>query len=181
MMRTLIILASIREARQTHQLAHYLEQKVKERGISVRLLDLQKTKIPAFGTMVSNATNIDKVKTYLLQADAMIFVSPEYHQSYSSTLKSFSEYYWPEFSKKPIGVATASAGKLGGVHASMQMQALVLALGGYPIPNRLMAPEIQNLFDADNQPLNGELEKNVEKFLDELIGFGIKLTLKKEA
>ncbi len=174
-MNVLIILASIREARQTHRLAHFLNQRLEQRGVNVRLLDLQKMDIPAFGTPVPDSSDIDQIKNCLNHSDAMIFVSPEYHQSYSSTLKSFSEYYWPEFSRKPIGVATASAGKLGGVHASMQLQSLVLALGGYPIPIRLMAAKIHELFDQNNQPLHSEFEQNTKDFLDEFISFGQKL------
>ncbi|SRR5690625_4025371 len=179
-MHVLIILSSIREARKTHHLAHYLKRKISDRGIKVQLLDLQKVEIPAFGTSVSDPMNIDRIREYLLEADALIFVSPEYHQSYSSTLKNFSEYYWSEFGRKPIGVATASAGKLGGVHASIQMQALILALGGYPIPTRLMAPEIHNLFDVNNQPIHKSFVEKTEFFLDEFISFSEKIVIKAE-
>lgn len=113
-MKILIVLATIREERKSHRLAEYLLQEIKKKEISCELIDLQETILPPFGSKPDSYENIEFVKNSLEESDAIIFVSPEYHQTYTSALKNAVEYYWSEFSKKPIGVATTSTGKFGG-------------------------------------------------------------------
>lgn len=170
-MKITIILASIREERKSHRFAEYLLTEIKNRKVSITLIDLQKTNLPSFGTQPDSYENIEYLRKILAESDGLIFISPEYHQTYTSTLKNMVEYYWPEFNRKPIGVATTSAGKLGGVQASMHLQSLILALGGYPIPIRLLVPEIQNVFDENSNPLQDDIKINTEKFLDEFLRF----------
>ena len=169
-MKIVIILSAIREERKSQNLAKFLLKKMNER-VSTELIDLKKINLPIFGTQPESHENIEIVRDILIKSDGIIFISPEYHQTYTSTLKNMVEYYLVEFTKKPIGVATTSAGKFGGVQASIHLQSLVLALGAYPIPTRLLIPEIQNAFNANNEPINADLEKNTAYFIDEFLDF----------
>jgi len=169
-MKIVIILSAIREERKSQSLAIFLLNKMNER-VSTELIDLQKINLPTFGTKLESHQNIEQIRDILIKSDGIIFISPEYHQTYTSTLKNMVEYYWAEFSKKPIGVATTSAGKLGGVQASTHLQSLVLALGAYPVPTRLLIPEIQNAFNEKNELANADIEKNTEYFIDEFLDF----------
>lgn len=169
-MKIVIILSAIREERKSQSLAIFLLNKMNEH-VSTELIDLQEINLPAFGTKLESHQNIEQIRHILIKSDGIIFISPEYHQTYTSTLKNMVEYYWAEFSKKPIGVVTTSAGKLGGVQASIHLQSLVLALGAYPVPTRLLIPEIQNAFNEKNEPVNSDIEKNTEYFIDEFLDF----------
>ena len=105
-------------------------------------------------------------------SDAIILISPEYSGSYSGVLKNALEYFGPhEFRKKPIGVVSVSAGRLGGVNASTQMQLLILAIGGYPMPLKLLVPEVQKAFDSNGDPVDEYFQNTAQRFLDELIWF----------
>ena len=173
-MKIVIILSAIREERKSQNLAKFLLKKMNER-VSTELIDLKKINLPIFGTQPESHENIEIVRDILIKSDGIIFISPEYHQTYTSTLKNMVEYYLVEFTKKPIGVATTSAGKFGGVQASIHLQSLVLALGAYPIPTRLLIPEIQNAFNAKNEPANADIEKNIDYFIDEFLDFATAL------
>jgi NAD(P)H-dependent FMN reductase len=101
----------------------------------------------------------------------MILVSPEYHGSFSGVLKNALDFYWAEFKKKPIGVVTTGSGKMGGINASTQMQHVILSLGAYPLPTKLLIPEIQHAFNDQYEPLREDIIKNSDRFLNEFTWF----------
>lgn len=57
---------------------------------------------------------------------------------------------------------------MGGVNASNQLQHVILSLGAYPLPRKLIVPEIQKAFyDESFEPKNERIIKTTNKFLDE--------------
>ncbi|HET9278152.1 MAG TPA: NADPH-dependent FMN reductase [Flavitalea sp.] len=174
-MKCAIILGSIRIGRQSHRIAYYLEKKLRERGIDVIMIDLAEHPLPMMeednGRLRSPADDISIVGAKLKEADSMILVSPEYHGSFSGVLKNALDFYWAEFKKKPIGVVTTGSGKMGGINASTQMQHVVLSLGAYPLPTKLLIPEIQYAFNDQYEPLREDIIKNSDRFLNEFTWF----------
>jgi azobenzene reductase len=174
-MKVAIIIGSIRTGRQTHKIAYYVEGKLKERGIDIQMIDLASHSLPLLEERASLAAEfaetIATLGTYLKEADAMLLVSPEYHGSFSGVLKNALDFYWAEFSRKPIGVITTGSGKMGGINASTQLQHVVLSLGAYPMPVKLLVPEIQHAFDEQLKPLREDIVKNTDRFLNEFVWF----------
>ncbi|HKH60025.1 MAG TPA: NADPH-dependent FMN reductase [Flavitalea sp.] len=174
-MKCAIILGSIRIGRQSHRIAYYLERKLRERGIDVVMVDLAEHPLPMMeednGRLRSPADDISIIGAQLKAADSMILVSPEYHGSFSGVLKNALDFYWAEFKKKPIGVVTTGSGKMGGINASTQMQHVVLSLGAYPLPTKLLIPEIQYAFNDQYEPLREDIIKNTDRFLNEFTWF----------
>jgi azobenzene reductase len=174
-MKFAIILGSIRIGRQSHKIAYYLERMIRQKGIDVAMIDLAEHPLPMMeednGRLRSPADDISIIGIQLKEADGMILVSPEYHGSFSGVLKNALDFYWAEFKKKPIGVVTTGSGKMGGINASGQMQHVVLSLGAYPLPTKLLIPEIQHAFNDKYEPLREDIVKNSERFLNEFIWF----------
>lgn len=178
-MKTSILTGSVRKERQSYGLAHYLQEQLIKRGIASELIDLAQTPLPIYGQEEGDQTHVKSIGEQLAQSDALILVSPEYHGSFSGALKNALDYYWAEFQKKPIGVATASAGKMGGINASTQLQHVVLSLGAYPIPRKLLVPEIQTAFDSSYQPLKESVLATTDEFLKEFLWFAEAIAAKK--
>lgn len=170
-MNITILLGSVRSDRQSHQLAYYLEKILMERNIHVQLIDLAKTSLPIFGQEGGDRKNVKVIGSLLAQSNALIFVTPEYHGSFSGALKNALEYFSVDFVKKPISVATASAGRMGGINASTQLQHVILSMGAYPMPKKLLIAEIQNAFDNSLVPLREEIPRMANSFIDDLIWF----------
>lgn len=179
-MKVAIILGSIRIGRQTHKIAYYLQELLEKRGIGTAMIDLVHYKLPlmeeTFGNVPDMPPVIKEVGQILMESDAMILVSPEYHGTYSGVLKNAVDYYWKEFSRKPVGVVATGSGKMGGINASTQLQHMVLSMGGYPMPLKLLVSEIQEAFDDEYHPLNDTVVKNTRKFLDEFTWFSEAIT-----
>ena len=183
-MKCAIILGSIRIGRQSHKIAYYLEQKLRSRGIEVTMIDLAEHPLPMMeednGRLRTPADDISIIGEQLKEADAVILVSPEYHGSFSGVLKNALDFYWAEFKKKPIGVVTTGSGRMGGINASSQMQHVILSLGAYPLPTKLLIPEIRHAFNENYEPLRDDVIKNTEKFLNEFAWFSNAIVKAKE-
>ena len=139
------------------------------------MIDLAEHPLPMMeednGRLRSPADDISIIGTQLKEADSMILVSPEYHGSFSGVLKNALDFYWAEFKKKPIGVVTTGSGKMGGINASTQMQHVVLSLGAYPLPTKLLIAEIQHAFNDQYEPLREDIVKNTDRFINEFSWF----------
>lgn len=182
-MKTAILLGSVRIGRQTHKAAYFLEQELTERGIETDLIDLAEDFLPILKERVNHhhkpPENVVEVGKRLGEADAILLVTPEYHGSISGVLKNALDYYWSGFQKKPIGVVTTSSGKFGGVNASSHLQHIILSLGAYPVPLKLLVPGIRQAFSDSFEPQNEQIVRSTEKFLDEFLWFADALRQKK--
>lgn len=170
-MKVTILLGSVREERQSHRLAYYLQNKLLAKGTETALIDLMQQALPIFGQRGGDEKNVEPIRQSLAASDALLFVTPEYHGSFSGVLKNALDYYWPEFSKKTIAVAAASGGKMGGINASTQLQHVILSLGAYPLPLKLLIPEIHKAFDDTFTPMNESVAKSTDSFLTEFLWF----------
>lgn len=184
-MKIAILLGSVRKGRQTHKAAYYLKQKLSDRNIATDLIDLAKEPLPVFkkrvGRHPESPENVSSISKRLHQADALILVTPEYHGSISGALKNALDYYWSEFQKKSIGVATTSTGKFGGINASNHLQEIILSIGAYPMPLKWLVPQIHNSFDDNYKPKHDRITESSENFLDEFLWFADAIYQKKQS
>ncbi len=184
-LNTIILSGSVRKGRQTHKVSVELNKRLMAAGYSnTNLLDIAAYNFPVaeerVGKLDSPPTAIDEVQAFLNDADAMIFVSPEYHGSYSGALKNFLDYFSKEFFRKPIAVASVSTGRFGGINASTEMQHLVLSLGAYAMPQKLIVPAIHNSIDEAGNVKDEFLDANFNKFISEFTWFAEAITDKKK-
>lgn len=176
MLNIAIVVGSVRTGRHSHKAAYFLEKKLNERkDVSVKVIDLIKYEIPILEERLGRTDNppaaVKEAAKILDESDAIILVSPEYLGGISGVLKNFLDYYLTEISGKPIGVVTASGGKLGGINASHEMQKLILAIGSYPMPKKFLVPFVHEAFDEDYNVLNDEVAKGAEVFTNEFLWF----------
>jgi len=169
-MKITLILGSIREGRKSDRVARYLHSLLDQiEGVDAQLLDLKDTPLPQFTYRWKKKEtpdqNLVRVGRLLEESDGVIFVSPEYHGSYTGVLKNAVDHYWKEFSKKPIGVVSTGSGRMGGINGSSEMQQLVLSLGAYPIPRKLIVPYVQHNFTEEGLPTEDWLKEDCDKFL----------------
>lgn len=179
-MKIALIVGSIRTGRQSHKVAHYLQNELEKRNIEVDVIDLLHHPLPMMEERISKVPNppaaVSEISARLKAADGVLLITPEYHGSYSGVLKNALDYFLAEFSRKPMGVVTTSGGKLGGINASIQLQQLILSMGCYPVPVKLLVAEIQHAFDEQFNPLQEVLVKSTAKFLDEYVWFAQAIT-----
>jgi NAD(P)H-dependent FMN reductase len=171
-MKIAILIGSSRVGRQSHKIAYYLENQFINRGVVVDLIDLGKTPTVTAGLVEPVEVDWDELSdtsARVQQADALIFVTPEYHGSFSGVLKNTLDNMGREFYRKPIGAVTVSSGKMGGLCAVAQLQHVILSLGAFALPSKLLVPDVQTSFDDSFQLLNERTLRSAEKFIEDYL------------
>ncbi|MDW3650033.1 MAG: NAD(P)H-dependent oxidoreductase [Bacteroidia bacterium] len=176
-MKVAIIVGSIRKERQSHKVGLYLKSVLEAMpAIECKYLDLLEYELPLLSEKWREQEPVDErllsFSDALKSSDAIIFISPEYHGSYTGVLKNAVDHFWPEFYKKVIGVVVTGSGKFGGINASTQMQQLILSLGAYPMPQKLIIPYIQEAFADDGSLLKEDIRMQSMRFIEELSWLG---------
>lgn len=170
-----IIVGSARINRESHKVALYLENVLRQQMIGVNVIDLMKTPLPIMDERYSfiehTEPNILHIAEVLKKSDAVILLSPEYTGTISGVLKNAIDFYARLMSGKPIGVVTTSNGRLGGINASHQMQHIILSMNAYPMPYKLLVSDIAKGFDEQGQPIREDIINNTQRFANEFIPF----------
>lgn len=173
-MKIVIISASVRIDRQSHRVALYFEQYIREHNLAeVEILDLKKYNFPLFEERLQFQVNpsqgvlefSDKIST----ADGIIIVTPEYNGGYPASLKNAIDLLYTQWKHKPVAIASASNGPFGGAQVNTSLAFSLWKIGVILVPSLFLVPKIQDAYDEDGTPVNKEdAEKRTKIFMDEL-------------
>lgn len=186
-MKVVVISSSIRPGRTSHRVALHLANRLNAvEGVEAEVLDLAAHNLPLLEETFVRHTNkpaaADELGNILNQADAMLFVSPEYNGTYTAALKNITDYYnKAEFQRKVIGTVTVSTGMMGGIRAALQMQQLIMALFAYTSPHMLPVGMVLDKFEEDGTLKQPEYEKNLAHFTREFLWLATAVKAKKDA
>ena len=136
-MRIYIIVGSIREGRTAIKVANWVNHCLSSQpntDLQAEIIDLKQWDLPLFAGSHPPATGIyDQPKQQewadkIAQADAFIFISPEYNHGYSPALKNALDYLGKEWSGKPasfisygVTYGSNSVGQIRQVTSSLNM------------------------------------------------------------
>ncbi|MGB1206509.1 MAG: NADPH-dependent FMN reductase [Chitinophagales bacterium] len=187
MYKIAIISGSARNGRQTHKAVTYLAKVFgqNKQAAKVDVLDVLAYNFPIMTAPFSAENDYPKgakeFSDILAAADAIVFASPEYNGTMSGVFKNTVDYFYAEYKRKPIGIMTVASGGFAGVNASHQLQSLVLSLGGFPMPYKLLVGNIHTSIDENNEPTNDRLKKSFQQFSEELLWLTSAIAMKKKA
>jgi len=174
MLKIVIISGSIRIGRYTPKVAEFIKNQLLYNSLisDVKILDISEYKFPVMVERINRNPNppsrLQEFSDILNSANAIIFISPEYNGSFSGALKNTIDYFKKEFRRKPIGVVTLSTGAYGGINAYHDLQKLVLSLGAYAVPKKLLFSNVSELFDENPEELE-TMHKQTVSFIEELL------------
>lgn len=176
MMKITILYGAIREGRLSIRAAKAVKTALEQSGkAEVTFIDIKDYNLPVMENRLKDMENppagLVEISEKLEGADGIVFVTPEYNNSYAGAFKNAVDYFTKEWAKKPIGIVCGSNGKMGGINASNLLQLLVLAIGAFPMPYKLLVPELHNSLDEDGKPQNEIMAKNLDKFVNEYLWF----------
>lgn len=145
---------------------------------AVSIIDVRQHDIPMDITVYSqegpHPEGLSGLIAEMYDSDAFILLSPEYNGCYTPALKNLLNHF-PKFLHKPVGIVTASDGRLGGMRAAQQLQLLTVAHFGVPSATMLIVPRVHVLFEADGTLLDDSFDRPVQIFLDEFMWLAKKL------
>ena len=110
------------------------------------------------------------------QADALLFVTPEYNYSVPGVLKNAIDWASrppaPPFGKKPVATLGASPGMHGTVRGQTQLRELCIGLGMYVVPKpEVYVGKVNEKFDEAGNLTDEATKKFVSELLANLASF----------
>jgi NAD(P)H-dependent FMN reductase len=171
----LVIVCSVRVKRAGLSVAEWFLGLAQRHGkFDARLIDLQKIDLPIFAE-----PNHPRLQRYefehtkawsriVAEADAVVFVTPEYNFSTPPALNNALHYLYVEWHYKPAAFVSYGGLSGGTRSVSMTRQTLV-ALSMVPIADAVHIPYIAKLVEAGTFKATPEHEKAAGALLDSLL------------
>ncbi|WP_462317709.1 NADPH-dependent FMN reductase [Marinilabilia sp.] len=180
-----LIYGSVRSSRRGIKVAKYLDQKLKEREITVHFIDPLKYPLPLLDKMYNQyqegeaPENMEKLGRFFSKSDGFLLVTGEYNHSVPPALKNMLDHFQKEYLFKPSAIASYSKSSFGGVRAAVHLRVILAELGTPSISSILSFPEVGSLFDENLEPQNDVTEPSTERFLNEFIWYAEALKSKR--
>ncbi len=171
-----IIVGSTRRERQSIKVARFVLARLQQRiTVETELLDLLEYNFPIMEERLHRRDDppprLQEYGAKIARADSLIIVTPEYNNGYPGVLKNALDYLLPEYERKPIGIATVSAGGHGGITCLAQLRLVTIGMGAFPIPEALSVSRVHDSFKDDGTSNDPAYEKPCAAFLDEVLWF----------
>lgn len=177
-MKIYIVVGSIREGRTAIKIADWIYKEIKTYGFSTvepEIVDLKEWDLPLFaGSNLPLSGIYDQPKQqdwadFIAQADAFIFITPEYNHGYSPALKNALDYLGKEWQGKPA--AYVGYGATNGSRSIDQIRQVGTQLG---LVDTNAVIEIRDIFNRNKdytfQP-NEFDQKTLKGVVDKLIQY----------
>ena len=141
-----------------------------ERTYGLHTLDLSVMDMPMYNGEEEQAANpvVKSLRKTVLEADAVLLISPEYHSAMSGALKNTLDFLGStQFLHKPVGLMAIAGGGKGGINCLNNMRTVMRGVYANAIPRQLVLDP--STFDYDNDGLVMEAAEQVHGLIDELI------------
>jgi len=170
-----IILASTRPGRVGLPVARWVEEEARRHGgFAVELVDLAEVNLPFM-----NEPHHPRLRRYVHQhtrdwsekvaeADAFVFVMPEYNYGYNAELKNAIDYLHHEWQYKPVGLVSYG-GVSAGTRAAQMIKQVVTTLKMVPLNEAVSIPFVRDFLDEESALVpNGVMQAAATAMFDEL-------------
>ncbi len=173
----LIFYGSYRSDRQGIRLADYLVRSFRERGAEPELIDAKAVGLPMLDRMYKEypageaPEAMETLAAKIRAADAFVFVTGEYNWGQQPGLKNLTDHFLEEWYWRPAAIASYSAGRLAGAHASVAWHGTLSEMGMVVVSSTLTVGGIGRTLDAQGQPTGdggAALSRSFPRFADDL-------------
>jgi len=173
-----VVLGSVREQRMSERPAHLLVERLTALGCNAPLLDLRALDLPVYGQDADAGAlpSVVHLQTVAAEADAMVWLTPEYNHSFTSAVKNAVDYLHAEIRRKPVAVCGLSGGGLGGARAVEQLKLVLIEMHAVTIRDSVYFSDARTLFDAAGRLSRPAYIQRIDDMLAELLWYARVLT-----
>lgn len=148
------------------EVSEYIKGLYEKEGIEVGITDLVDFPLQDVvgGKYGQSIASVEEFRQPVLDADALLFVIPEYNGSFPGILKIFIDYmpYPSAFVKTPIAYVGIAGGAFGGLRPVEQFQMVANYMDAHQFPERVFISRVQDMF----HPTQGILDEFQQKLLE---------------
>ena len=190
MLQVAIIVGSTRDHRLADnviQWVHYEAKSMSHWNVSV--LDLKKLNLPVYHSETLPAamnesysdTHVEAWSQAIKNADAFIFLTPEYNHGVPAPLKNAIDWLYPEWADKPAGLIGYSTSPIGGARAIEHLRTILATLAVPTVKTGLTIGKAQEVISEDGVCNDEALQKVLHTEFEQLDAWGrAMLSLHKE-
>jgi NAD(P)H-dependent FMN reductase len=173
--KLMVLIASTRPGRVGLPIGRWFDARARDHGgFDVELVDLAELDLPFM-----DEPNHPRFHSYTHQhtkdwgaqvadADAFVFVTPEYNYGYPAALKNAIDYLHVEWQYKPVGFVSYG-GIAAGTRAVQQLKQVVTTLKMTPLFEAVSIPFVAQFIDDEGGvQANEVMEQAADAMLDEL-------------
>jgi NAD(P)H-dependent FMN reductase len=177
-LKVLAVIGSLHKASVTRVVVQMVADDLSAVGCSVDVLDLQKEPLPLYNPD-SSATLPEylTIQPRVEAADVVILGTPDYHGSFSGSLKNFLDHFWTEFCGKLFAHIVASHEK--GLTVLDQMRTVARQCYAWTLPYGISFAEKTDV--ANGHVTNPLLQKRLEMFVRDIRVYGHLLARQRHA
>ena len=163
--------SSLRKNSSSNKLLKMVLEKSQRYGANTSIIELSEISLPIFNPNKPKEISEDlkKINDQIINADAFILATPDYHGSMSGGMKNFLDYYWYEFSGKIFGYIVSSHEK--GLTVMDHMRTAIRQCYGWSLPYGLSIHS-ENDFDEHYNVNNPQLQLRMENMSRDIVTYG---------
>ncbi len=171
-LRLVAVLGSVQSSSNTARVVDVVREYLQERDnvifdvIDPTGLDLR---LPGLGS----TADARSIQATIKEADGVILTTPEYHGSYSSTIKLIIDNLgFPSALKgKPVALLGVAGGRIGAIKALEHLRSVASHVGSIVLPGPVSVANVRTAFDEDGVLSDAELKGQIQSVADRLIDF----------
>ncbi len=141
-------------------------------GVTVRTVDPARMRLAPPGGE-SDPADVESMRERILQATGVVLATPEYHGSYSSTVKLMIDNMgFPSvLGGKPIALLGVAAGVIGAVKALEHLRSVCSHVGGIVLPGPVSVAAVNKVFDGEGNCLDEAAGKRIRGVAHNLVDY----------
>lgn len=175
-MKIMILVGSADKDSHSLHLGQAIQASLQSKDAAVTLLNLVESGLPLYNRPIERADEFDETtRSFLkesLEMDAFVWVTPIYHNSYSSTLKNALDWHHStKFPGRVVGIASNGGNR--SPQAADQLTLVARSQSMITIPTRVCTDEGD--YDDDLNISDDSIKQRIERFCEELIATTTKL------
>ena len=173
-MKIAVIVGSTRIGRQTPKVAKLVHRIfLKYPQVEIETVDLKELNLPFLVERLKYhpdpPDSVIQFSEKVASADLLLVVSPEYNGGIPGVLKNALDYLNDEYTDKPVGLVTVSAGPHGGKKCYEALLTQFKRVGARPIEEHLQVNNVNDSLDDDGNVMSGNYEALSEMFANKIL------------
>ena len=171
--RIVLIKGSVRPGNYTSMAAALvIDELGKHEGVSVEVIDPGVLDLSPPG-MEEGKPDPERIRGIVKSATGIVLATPEYHGSFSSTMKLVIENLgFPSvMSGKPVALLGVAAGSIGAIKSLESLGSVCQHIGAIVLPGPVSVSNVRDVFDEDGNCLDAAVEKRVRSLATNLIHY----------
>ncbi len=176
-MRVLVLSGSVHPESSIRKASEAAAAALREAGAEVDLVDLAELALPLHDGRIEQLHHPEVLAwvTRAQQADAHVWISPEFHSSFSGAMKNALDYLFSDhLAGKLVGLIGVVGGALGAVNTLNALRLVGRSMGAWVLPSQLSltSAECKRGLSEESQARLARLAQEVIRFAPRLMEGG---------